>query len=170
MGRYSTVTAMYDNQIYGLSTTVVDTATISYWLDKAELEIDSYLAKQYVDSMPFTPVIPKMLTSLSQDLTACKLYNNYLFTQDNQNTNDWVEGLCTDVYDILTKLSTDEIRLSYGDTGEANSGTVISPNVNINMKSSMNGISLAADMDDPLLWEVSQNLLDTIGSGREANG
>jgi len=157
MGRYTTSSAIYSTQIYRLSNSVVDTATVDYWINKAELEVDSYLAKQY--TLPFSTV-PAQVKSISEDVSACKIYKQYLYSGDNQNVNEWILELCEDTKDTLEKLAEGKIRL-VGSTGS------VETNVNTSMKSNLEDIPLIANMDDAYNWNVSNSLLTNISDGRE---
>ena len=158
MGKYTTVTAIYNTHIYNLTSSVVDATTVSYFIDDAESTIDGYVAKQY--SLPFGSV-PPLINKLAKDLSACYVLQ-YLYSQENQNVNDWVEVLCENTTGLLEQVRDDGVRLVY------EGGTSVSMDINVNMGTNMEGVPLAFNVDPWLEQAVPGNLLDTISSEREA--
>ena len=163
MGRYIEPSDIYDVRIYGLSSTVVDTEIVSTFLEDSESIVDSFISKRY--SMPIVPTsltnVPVILAKITKDLTAYELLN-YLYSQQNQNVNNWVVGMGEGAYNKLKMLADDTIRIVYS------AGTVASMDLNINMESNLEGIPPIFNMDSDYNTKVSSGLLDIIDTGRQS--
>jgi len=165
MPKYTSASDIFDTQIYHLSNSVLGSTTVNYWIEKAESEIDGYIAKQYTLPLSSSPY-PPLVVSLAQDLTAAKLLK-YMYSGDNQNRSEWVDELYAVSLETLEKIADDEIRLVYGSTGSASSGTSMQPSVNINLKTNLRDIPLYFNVDSVTAWHVPCSLLDSIDDDRE---
>lgn len=158
--RYTTSTTLYGNAIYGLTSTIIPTSVVDYHIQQAEAQIDSYLCKQYV--LPFSSV-PPMVSRIANDLSAYNVLN-YLYSQQNQNVNDWVKGLGETNIEMLKALSVDDMRLTY------ETGSQPTMYLDISMATNMEDIPLVANMDNVMNWGVSTSLENQIFDDRAAAG
>ena len=163
MGRYISASDIYDVRIYGLSSTVVPTSTVETFITDSEAIIDSYISKQY--SMPVVAAsltnVPPVLAKITKDMSAYEILN-YLYSQQNQNVNNWVIDLGKSAYSKLEGLAKDDIRIVYS------AGTSATMNDGINMASTLEGYPLTFNVDDDLNMHVPGTLLDQISEDRDA--
>jgi phage gp36-like protein len=165
MGRYISPADIYDVRIYGLSATVVPTSTVATYIEDSEAIIDSYISKRY--SLPVVPTsltnVPPILAKVAKDMSAYEILN-YLYSQQNQNVNNWVVDMAKAAYDKLERIADDKIRIVY--TG----GSLASMDIGINMASSMEDVPLVFNVDSDYNMQVPNNLLDAISEARNAAG
>lgn len=156
---YTTSTALYNNAIYGLTQSIVSTTVVDYHIANAEATIDSYVSKQYTLPFDAKPNTPPILFRIATDLAAFNVLN-YLYSQTNQNVNNWVKELYSRSMESLKEISEDKMRIIYA------SGTLATMDININLETNLEGIPLIANMDDVLNWRVAGTLSDKIFSDR----
>jgi len=153
---YVTATLVYADRLSRLTTTVASASIVSSYIAKAESIIDGYAARRY--TLPFTDT-PPLVTELAKDLTICyTLMDGY--TQDNNNRNAWVGDKLKDIYETLERVGNGSIQLVH-------SNTMLTLNVATNMKSSMLGVPLIANMDDERDWSLSETLTSILDEFRE---
>ena len=159
--KYTTSTALYSNAIYGLDATIAPTSVVNYYIANAEATIDSYISKQYTLPLDAKPNTPPIIFRVATDLSAYLLLN-YLYSQQNQNVNKWVEELGSKSMAMLENISTDKMRAVYA------AGTMATMDLNISLESNMEDIPLVANMDDVLNWRVSGSLNNQIFQDRSS--
>jgi hypothetical protein len=158
LGVYITTTSIYADKLTRITTTTVAASILSLYIDEAESVVNGYIAKQYTISEAVA-ASPSILQKLSKDLTVCFTLGDG-YTRDNVNNNEWLEQKRENAFELLQKIADDEIRLVV-------SNTAITPQLNINMKSSLKGVPLTFNVDDAFNWRVPGNLLDSISDGRD---
>jgi phage gp36-like protein len=165
MGRYISPSDIYDVRIYGLSSLTVAPTIVSTYIDDTEAIINSYISKRY--TLPLVPSsltnVPPIIAKVNKDLAAYEILN-YLYSQQNQNVNSWVEDMAKAAYHKLESIASDKIRVVYTE------GTLASMNTNINMASSMEDVPLMFNVDSDYNMKVPNNLLDAIAENRSAAG
>ena len=163
MGRYISASNIYDVRIYGLSATVIPSTTVDIFIDDTEAIINSYISKQY--TLPLVPTsltnVPPILAKLNKDLAAYEILN-YLYSQQNQNVNNWVKDLGTSTYAMLESIANDDTRIIYA------LGSLAAMNNDINMGSTLEGFPLMFNVDDDADMHVPGQLLDQISENRLA--
>jgi hypothetical protein len=159
LGVYITTASIYDDKLTRITTTTVAASILSLYIDEAESVVNGYIAKQYTIS-EVVAVSPSILQKLSKDLTVCFTLGDG-YTRDNVNNNEWLEQKRENAFELLQKIADDEIRLVV-------SNTALTPDININMKSSLKGVPLTFNVDDAFNWRTPGNLLDSISDGRDA--
>ena len=153
---YVTATLVYADRLSRLTTTVASASIVSSYIAKAESIIDGYAARRY--TLPFTDT-PPLVTELAKDLTICyTLMDGY--TQDNNNRNSWVGDKLKDIYETLERVGDGTIQLVH-------SNTLLPLNSGANMKSNYDGVPLIVNMDDELVWDLSDTLTSLLDTDRD---
>lgn len=159
MGNYITTTSIYSYKIYGLTNTVIDNTTTSNLIDEAEAVVDGYIVENYGSSMPFTTT-PPLLQKITRDISAYYILD-YLYSQNNQNVDEWVVNKRDDAFSLLEQIRDDEIKLLLSNTALT---------VNLPYSTNMNERNLIINMDSEYNWATPDNLLDDIDSARSLSG
>lgn len=155
---YSTASDIYSTKIYNFTSTDVPTTTVTLFISDADSLIDGYVAKQY--SLPFGAT-PPLIFKLSKDLAAYYCLD-FLYSQENQNVNDWVIKKYEDALVTLQDISEDKIRLNYS------AGTMATMLVAGMMATNLEDIPLAFNVDHILNQSVPDNLLIMIDNDRDS--
>lgn len=164
MPRYIAAQDIYDYEIYGLTSTLLNTATVELFIDDAEYLIDGKAAKLY--TVPFTSTgIPWMVKKLARDMAGYYCLD-YLYSQQQVNKNDWVEGKYEEAMELLDQIANDDLRLVY--SLSAGSVGVLTPNRARNLVGTYTDIPSVINMDSQWSWDVPGTLLDDIDARRDA--
>ena len=104
----------------------VNSASIAFYIDQAENEINGYLANNY--TLPFSSS-PPMITTLSTEYSLVKILERF-FTQEVGSTNAWVEERKKYIVDTLSKINDGTLGLvtSSGELIVYNAGDTIFSN------------------------------------------
>jgi phage gp36-like protein len=104
----------------------VNSASIAFYIDQAENEINGYLANNY--TLPFSSS-PPMITTLSTEYSLVKILERF-FTQEVGSTNAWVEERKKYIVDTLNKINDGTLGLvtSSGELIVYNAGDTIFSN------------------------------------------
>lgn len=109
----------------------VNSASIAFYIDQAENEINGYLANNY--TLPFSSS-PPLVTTLSTEYSLVKILERF-FTQEVGSKNEWVEERKKYLLDTFNKINNGDIGLvtSSGELIVYNSGdTIFSNTMNYN--------------------------------------
>jgi|TARA_R100001230_G_C5671993_1_gene177019 phage gp36-like protein len=104
----------------------VNSASIAFYIDQAENEINGYLANNY--TLPFSSS-PPLVTTLSTEYSLVKILERF-FTQEVGSKNEWVEERKKYLLDTFNKINNGDIGLvtSSGELIVYNSGDTIFSN------------------------------------------
>jgi len=164
MPRYISAQDIYDYEVYNLTSTDINTATVEIFIDDAESLVDGKASKLY--SVPFTATgIPHLVKKISRDLAGYYCLD-YLYSQQQLNVNDWVINKYNEALDLLNDISNDDIRL----VASLSTGSVgaIATNRARNLAGTYTDIPSIINMDNEFDWSVSDSLLDDIDARRDA--
>ena len=107
MPSYSTVGNIYSLYPRVGSMTTITSASVSFYLDQAENEINGYLINNY--TLPFSST-PPVLGTLTTEYGLVKILERF-FTQEIGSENTWVTERRNYIFDYLGKLNTGEVGL-----------------------------------------------------------
>jgi len=126
MPSYTTVANVQDLYPRVGSLSSVNSASIAFYIDQAENEINGYLANNY--TLPFS-ASPPMITTLSTEYSLVKILERF-FTQEVGSQNAWVAERKKYIIDTLNKLNEGTLGLvtSSGELLVYNSGDTIFSN------------------------------------------
>ena len=126
MPTYTTVPNVYSLYPRVGSLASVNSASIAFYIDQAENEINGYLANNY--TLPFSSS-PPMITTLSTEYSLVKILERF-FTQEVGSTNAWVEERKKYIVDTLNKINDGTLGLvtSSGELIVYNAGDTIFSN------------------------------------------
>ena len=126
MPSYTTVTNVQDLYPRVGSLSSINSASIAFYIDQAENEINGYLANNY--TLPFS-ASPPMITTLSTEYSLVKILERF-FTQEVGSQNAWVAERKKYIIDTLNKLNEGTLGLvtSSGELLVYNSGDTIFSN------------------------------------------
>ena len=126
MPSYTTVANVQDLYPRVGSLSSINSASIAFYIDQAENEINGYLANNY--TLPFS-ASPPMITTLSTEYSLVKILERF-FTQEVGSQNAWVAERKKYIIDTLNKLNEGTLGLvtSSGELLGYNSGDTIFSN------------------------------------------
>ena len=126
MPSYTTVANVQDLYPRVGSLSSINSASIAFYIDQAENEINGYLANNY--TLPFS-ASPPMITTLSTEYSLVKILERF-FTQEVGSQNAWVAERKKYIIDTLNKLNEGTLGLvtSSGELLVYNSGDTIFSN------------------------------------------
>ena len=126
MPSYTTVANVQDLYPRVGSLSSINSASIAFYIDQAENEINAYLANNY--TLPFS-ASPPMITTLSTEYSLVKILERF-FTQEVGSQNAWVAERKKYIIDTLNKLNEGTLGLvtSSGELLVYNSGDTIFSN------------------------------------------
>ena len=107
MPSYSTVGNIYSLYPRVGSMTTINSASVSFYLDQAENEINGYLINNY--TMPFSST-PPVIGTLTTEYGLVKILERF-FTQELGSENAWVTERKNYILEYLGKLNTGEVGL-----------------------------------------------------------
>jgi phage gp36-like protein len=107
MPRYTTVDNVYSLYPRVGSLSTVTSASVAFFIDQAENEINAYLVNGY--TLPFSGT-PPIIESLSTEYSLVKILQRF-FTQEVGSENSWVTQRAESVMDYLTKINSGDIGL-----------------------------------------------------------
>jgi|TARA_R110000751_G_scaffold68966_3_gene140262 phage gp36-like protein len=107
MSYYTSVANVYTLYPRVGSLSSVNSASVSFYIDQAENEINAYVVNNY--TTPFSSSIPT-LTTISTEYALVKILERF-FTQEVQSENSWVRERKEYVFDLLNKINSGEIGL-----------------------------------------------------------
>ena len=112
---YCSASDIYSYEIYGLTSSDVNTATVTQFITDSEALIDSYIGGLYA-----TPLvdIPNIIKKLARDITGYETLS-YLYSQQNRNVDEWIENTYDKSIKQLEMIANGDLKLIH-------SGTVIS--------------------------------------------
>ena len=126
MPSYTTVANVQDLYPRVGSLSSINSASIAFYIDQAENEINGYLANNY--TLPFS-ASPPMITTLSTEYSLVKILERFV-TQEVGSQNAWVAERKKYIIDTLNKLNEGTLGLvtSSGELLVYNSGDTIFSN------------------------------------------
>ena len=126
MPSYTTVANFQDLYPRVGSLASINSASIAFYIDQAENEINGYLANNY--TLPFS-ASPPMITTLSTEYSLVKILERF-FTHEGGSQNAWVAERKKYIIDTLNKLNEGTLGLvtSSGELLVYNSGDTIFSN------------------------------------------
>lgn len=159
MGTYINATDIYSNNLYAMTTTIADTATMNLYIDGAQDEMDGYFKLKY--TIPLTSTsISNYIKKLNREMAVAYMYID-MYPSDNASQNEWATFKLADAREQLKKIADGEILL-------ANSGTAQAVAATSRYLSTRKGYPLPADMDSPYDWKVPGQLESQIDTARTA--
>jgi len=162
---YITPADVYSYALYNLTSSDVNTATVSLFITDSEALINGTIADLY--TVPFSSGgIPDIIKTIDRDFTAFFVCD-YLYQQQNRNYDSYVAERYRRANELLNRIKSQDLNLiaslSAGGTG------AIVANVNTTLKGSSNSMPLIANMDNFMNWRTPNTLVDSIKSARRAN-
>ena len=107
MPSYTTVGNIYSLYPRVGSMSSITSASVSFYLDQAENEINGYLINNY--TLPFSGT-PPVIGTLTTEYGLVKILERF-FTQEIGSTNSWVKERRDYIFDYLAKLNTGDVGL-----------------------------------------------------------
>ena len=150
MPTYTTVPNVYSLYPRVGSLASVNSASIAFYIDQAENEINGYLANNY--TLPFSSS-PPMITTLSTEYSLVKILERF-FTQEVGSTNAWVEERKKYIVDTLNKINDGTIGLV------TNSGELIVYNAGDTIFSNTMTYNPTFTMLDETLQQIDSDRLE----------
>jgi phage gp36-like protein len=129
-------------------------------ITRAESYVNGKLSQRY--DVPFTSTaIPPLVKTITEDIATFYVFRS-LFTQDNQNYNEYLESYKT-ADELLKEIQSGDIDviLSTGETAPEKSGSD-----NEDISSNVTGKSAFFNVDNSLDWKFDDELLDDIRDKR----
>lgn len=154
---YITTSDIYTNNLFKITTSTADTATVTRYINYAESKINGYISKKYTLPLASTPALIK---ELAIDFTGYKILND-LYSGEDQSQNDWIIDNLTNCIEQIKEIGSGDLILT--DT----TGAMLASNRTAKYATSRD-FPLVIDMDEDFDWNVSTGLLDQIESARLA--
>ena len=107
MHSYTTVGNIYSLYPRVGSMSTINSASVAFYLDQAENEINGYLINNY--TLPFSST-PPVIGTLSTEYGLVKILERF-FTQETGSQHAWVKERKDYIFDYLAKLNTGDVGL-----------------------------------------------------------
>ena len=106
MPDYTTVTKVTD-LFPKISETSITSASIAFYIDQAEAEINGKIIARY--TLPFS-LTPPLIETIATELSVIKILDRF-FTSENRSKNDWRDTRKKDLNNILNGIMDGKISL-----------------------------------------------------------
>ena len=160
MGQYIQTDDIYNYEVYGLSNSIVPSATVAQFITDAEALVDGILANLY--TVPFTSTaVPPLVKKVTRDFVGYELLN-YLHSKMNRNVNNNV----IKNYEISQAIIKDVVD---GKTNIFFNGTQIAQRTDGDFGATYHDMPTMVNMDDERSWRVPGQLNTQIDSKRRGS-